>query len=461
MRLPAWVKTNWIRRFAVAHAALLAVILADCGPSVALARPARPNILLILADDVGREAIGCYGGQSPATPHIDQLARTGLRFRHCYSMPVCHPTRVCLLAGRYPFRLGHPPWGTFPAVAEGQTLAQVLRGAGYATAIAGKWQLALLQNDPGHPARLGFQESCLFGWHEGPRYYRPRIWQNGALRDDVDDRYGPDVYTDFLIDFIARNRQQPFFAYYSLALCHSVTDDLDAPVPFGPRGRYDSFHEMVEAMDVRVGRLVAALDRLGLRQRTLILFTADNGAPKESIITARDGTLVREKVFCRTAAGLVPGGKGELTDAGTRVPTIASWPGTVAAGEVTDALVDFSDFLPTLADLAGAALPAGVALDGQSFAPQLRGGAGGRRWVFAEHKGRSWVRTRRWKLYDDGRLLDVGADPQETAPVPPAGQSDEVAAVRAMLQRVRQQLAAAPAGAAGGTIDDGVAASSQ
>ena len=154
---------------------------------------AKPNIVFILADDVGDQAIGCYGGTSYSTPNLDALAAGGMRFRHCYSMPVCHPTRLALLTGQYPFRTEPAPWGTFPRHLELSTVANRLRDLGYATAVAGKWQLTLLRDEPDHPRRLGFDRWSLFGWHEGPRYYRPLIYENGELRSDVSDRYGPDV----------------------------------------------------------------------------------------------------------------------------------------------------------------------------------------------------------------------------------------------------------------------------
>lgn len=417
---------------------LLAAATASCEQRRgASTKPEKPNILLILADDVGREVLGSYGGTSYSTPHLDRLARTGLRFEHAYSMPVCHPSRICLMTGRYPFRLGHPVWGTFPDQWEERTLPQVLKRAGYATAIAGKWQLTLLREDPEHPFRLGFDQYSLFGWHEGPRYYEPLIWENGRIRSDVRDQYGPDIYVRFLTEFMERHRPGPFFAFYSMALCHDVTDDLDEPVPFGPRGRYDSYREMVEAMDQRVGRLVGALDRLGLREKTLIFFTTDNGTPKRSIITARDGKLVREPVSSRMGERIIPGGKGDLTDAGTRVPTIANWKGTLPQGESTDAMMDFSDLLPTLADLGGAEIPPEQTLDGTSFAPLLRAEpGGGRDWVFAEHRGRSWVRTRDWKLYRDGRFFHAADDPDETQAIP----SDREPAARGRLQTALDTL---------------------
>ncbi len=400
----------------------------------------QPNILLILADDVGREVLGSYGGTSYRTPHLDSLATTGMRFDHTYSMPVCHPSRISLLTGRYPFQVGNPEWGTFPRTSETQTLAHSLRDAGYATAISGKWQLTLLKDDLDHPHRLGFDEYCVFGWHEGPRYYRPLIYQNGERRDDVADRYGPEVYTEFLIDFIGRNRDRRFFAFYSMALCHDVTDDLAAPVPFGPRGRYDSYAEMVAAMDEQIGRLVAAVNELGLREKTLILFTTDNGTAKRSIITAEGGKLIREDVVSRLGEVLVPGGKTELTDGGTRVPTIANWQGTIEPGTLLGDLIDFSDFFPTLAELGKAELPAGVKLPGRSFAPRLRGEPGpGREWVFSEHQGRSWVRSHDWKLYRDGRLFHMASDQQELRPVREEGPA-ESAEARQSLESVLRNL---------------------
>lgn len=131
----------------------------------------QPNILFILADDVGREVLGAYGGTSYQTPRLDRLASEGTRFRHAYVMAVCHPTRVSLLTGRYPFQLGKPKWGGFPKAEEKRTFPWSLKRAGYTTAIAGKWQLTLLKDDPKHPHRLGFDEYSVFGWHEGPRYW--------------------------------------------------------------------------------------------------------------------------------------------------------------------------------------------------------------------------------------------------------------------------------------------------
>ena len=376
----------------------------------------KPNIVFILADDVGDQAIGCYGGDSYATPRIDGLAEEGMRFRHCYSMPVCHPTRFTLLTGQYPFRAGHPRWGTFPRALEASTVANRLRDLGYATAVAGKWQLTLLRDDPDHPKRLGFDRWSLFGWHEGPRYYRPLIWEDGRIRPDVNERYGPDVYVDFLVDFMRENRDGPFFAFYSMALAHDVTDDIGTPPPLGPQGHYDSYKRMVENMDDCVGRLVDAAEDLGIRERTLFLFTADNGTPKSYYFTAQENDMLKQPIEFVWNGSKTNGGKGELTDAGTRVPLIANWPGTLSPGQVVDDLVDFSDWLPTFVDLGGGEVPKG--LDGFSLADRLSGGEPSvRAWAFASRSGARWVRNQQWKLYDDGRLFDMRQGRVESSPV--------------------------------------------
>ena len=334
----------------------------SCG---AAERP--PNILFILADDVGQEVLGCYGGESYPTPHLDELARTGMRFEHCYSMPVCHPSRITLMTGKYPKRHGPVTWGSFPPKEEFMTFSNRLKNAGYATGITGKWQLTLLGGDPSHPQRLGFASSDLFGWHEGPRYYEPMVYHNGQVRDDTLGHYGPDLYVRSLIEFMKAHRDEPFLAYFSMALCHEVTDDLDPPVPHGPFDRYDSYAEMATEMDRSVGRIVATLNALKLRERTVILFTGDNGTPQTLIVRAEGKELITEPIISMQNGKAVPGGKKTLFDTGTRVPLIANWPGTIKPGQVADDLVDFSDFLPTFAELAGVELADAAQLDGHSL----------------------------------------------------------------------------------------------
>ena len=394
------------------------------------AAPGKPNVLLIFADDVGRDAIGCYGGESYATPHIDQLARTGMRFDHAYSHAVCHPSRICLMTGQYPARLGNPKWGSFPAEAEAYSIGSAMKSAGYATAVAGKWQLCLMKNDRQQPARLGFDEWAVFGWHEGARYRSPMIYHNGEAMPDTEGKFGPDLYVDFLIDFMKRSKEsgKPFFAYYPMALAHDVTDDIGEPVPFHADGKWQTFGEMVESMDDMVGRLVAALEELGLREDTLVIYTTDNGSPKASYLSVgEDGKFTRPKVVSKFRGRDIPGGKGELTDWGTRVPLIANWPGRVRAASSSKELIDFADFLPTMAELAGASLTEladGVELDGASFLPELISKEGetvaarGKKFAYAEHGGRQFVRNHDWKLYSDGLLFDLrdGVDERTVKP---------------------------------------------
>lgn len=393
----------------------------------------RPNILFILADDVGQEVLGCYGAESYETPHIDELARTGMKFQHTYSMPTCVPSRLTLMTGKYPVRFGEVRWGDFPKHEEKNTFSNLMQANGYATGIAGKWQLTLLKDDPQHPARLGFQHSEVFGWHEGPRYYEPMIYRNGQVRTDTKLHYGPDLYTRSVIEFMDENRNRPFIAYYSMALCHEVTDDLETPVPHSPFDRYDSYPEMVAEMDRAVGRLIAALNALKLREKTLIIFVADNGTPQNLIVRAEGKELIKEPIFSMQNGLKIPGGKATLTDGGTRVPMIANWTGTIDGGQIVDDLVDFTDFLPTFLDLAGAPEAVSQDIDGLSFSDVLYSkGKSKRRWTYAEesvlpapggtepsgaNSGLKCLRTADWKLYNDGRLYDMKNDRFEQTPI--------------------------------------------
>ena len=369
----------------------------------------KPNILLILADDVGQEVLGCYGGESYPTPRLDKLAAEGMLFQHGYAMPACHPTRIALMTGQYPFRLVHPKWGSFPKDQENETIGQIAKKAGYKTAISGKWQLALQGKDRQSPSRCGFDQSALFGWHEGPRYYDPYIWKNGQLWDGIEKEYGPDLYTQFLIDFMTENRDQPFFAYYSMALCHDVTDDLKEPVPYAPgKDRFDSYSEMAIEMDRQVGRLLDALDQLKLREGTLVIFTGDNGTPMKELTHHENGKYIRKPLFSKINGEMLQGGKTSLYDTGTRMPLLVRWPTVIKPGKTTHALVDMVDYLPTIADAMGQAVPSSWHVEGSSFIPVLKGEVDtARDWVFAQgrtfdasstKKNTAWVRTTRWKL---------------------------------------------------------------
>ena len=397
-----------------------------------------PNIVFILADDLGTEVLGSYGGETYQTPNIDKLANEGIKFTHCYSSPVCSPSRVNLLTGRYGFRTGQQ-WGKLPK--DEITIAQVLKKAGYKTAVAGKWQMALLKDHPNHIAESGFEESCVFGWHEGPRYYEPMIYQNGKVRDDVKDKFGPDVYTDFLINFMKENKDSSFFVYYSMTLAHDISNDLETPPPPAPDGKYHSYKELVELADKYAGKLISSIDELGLRENTLILFAGDNGTPYRFITEVKDGKYIREPVYSEIDDSLVRGGKSFMTDAGTHVPLIANWKGVTKPVSTDNSLIDFSDFFPTFIELANAEMPKDRIIDGRSFLNQITGEGGeSRHWVYVIWEKDSWIRTQRWKLYNNGNLFDMENDPYEKSPLTADNDNQESASAREFLSIEMQKL---------------------
>jgi arylsulfatase A-like enzyme len=407
----------------------------------------KPNIVLIMADDVGCEPIGCYGGESFATPQVDVLARKGMRFEHCYSMPVCHPSRMALMTGRYPFRM-KAGWGSFPKDAEERSIGRVMQRAGYATAVSGKWQMTLMKKDPEQPGRTGFDEWLLFGWHEGARFHDPMLYQNDKPARTVTGNYGPDLYAEFLSSFIERSHKQgkPFFAYFPMALAHDVTDDLKWQVPYVPgKDRWMNYGEMIASMDATVGKLLATLDRLDIRKDTVVIFTGDNGTAAKSKLRhlgKKGAKYEYEKVVVTRNGQQIAGGKGSLKDTGTHVPLIVSWPGTVKQGTVSDDLVDFSDWLPTLAELAGAKLDPQRPLDGQSFVGSFLDLQGPRRkFAFSESRGKqAFVRDQRWKLYANGKFFDLEKDSEEKKSITGEPKDEEAREAKARLAQALDKL---------------------
>jgi arylsulfatase A len=427
------VKISWFYRLVLTP--LFYILLFSCNSGK---NQVGPNILFIMADDMGVEVLGSYGGKSYETPNIDELAATGLRFLNCHSAPACSPTRVKLLTGRYGFRTTQK-WGYIPP--NEITFGHILTKAGYQVAISGKWQMALLKDDPNHIAKMGFPESAVFAWHEGPRYYQPMIYQNGKVREDVANRYGPEVFSDFLIDFIKKNQDRPFFAYYSMALAHDVSDDFDPPPPYGPNGRYDTYAEQVAYLDKMVGKMINALENLGVRDNTLILFTADNGTPAHFITERKDGVFIREKIFSQFGDTLIQGGKTSTTDGGTHVPLIANWPEVIPHGKINADLIDFTDFMPTFAELTGAQLPQNTSIDGISFAPQILGRAGTpRKWLYTLYEEHAWIRDLQWKLYQDGRFYNIKNDPFEQNALSPKNLSENEQEIKDNFQRILLEM---------------------
>ena len=318
------------------------------------------------------------------------------------------------------------------------TFAHLLREAGYATAVAGKWQL---EGGPEAPPRFGFDAFLLWQlrtgdfWH---RYKSPVVSGHDLPRDTLEGRYGPDVFAGFVTDFITRHRDEPFFVYYPMALPHDPfqpTPDDPAFADYEIVGLNDTTHfgGMVRYMDGVVGRIVDHLDRLGLREETVVLFTGDNGTDHD--------------VVSLMGARRVRGEKGLPTVAGTHVPFIVNAPGLVRPA-VRDDLVDFTDVLPTLAAIAGVALPDSVAFDGHSLWPTLTAGRPHpRRFVFCDYDGKDghfpagrWAHDRRYKRFADGRLFRIF--PQEMREVAladneiPPDDRDAVARLEAALDRM-------------------------
>jgi len=402
-------------------------------------RPEIPsNVVLIFADDVGVEAFGCYGGTSYDTPNLDALAAGGMRFTHCYSQPLCTPSRVKLMTGKSNLR----NYVSFSILDPGErTFAHMAQDAGYATAVAGKWQL-LGREGYGEwagrgstPAQAGFDRWCLWQVEQlGKRYWDPTLDVDGELMKKIEGLYGPDLHCAYLMNFIAEQEGAPFLAYFPMSLVHDpflTTPHSKDPSDGEKPSKAQNFGDMVEYMDTIVGRIVTGLEELGLREDTLILFVSDNGTHKSR--QSKMGELV------------VRGGKAGPTDAGTHVPFIASWPGKVESGIVCDDLVDLSDFLPTLAGVMGAELGDEDVIDGRSFLPQLLGEPSEpREWVRIYSNPRPedpkknprafFARDKRYKLYDDGRFFDCVADPKEKAPLLQASLSVDALEVRAMLQ---------------------------
>lgn len=406
--------------------------------SVRAEQAARPNIIFFLLDNVGQEWFGSYGSLEGCTPQMDRLAQTGVRFAHCYTSPICSVSRVCALTGRYPFRSGwtfHHDAGVYGGGnfdwRRERTFARVLRDAGYATCVAGKWQINNF-NEAGQENCLrehGFDEYLISpGGKDDSKYWDPLLIGNG-VRTLHAKAYAPDLFTDFVIDFMRRHRQRPMLVYFPITLVHAPL----APTPprrdgqASPRQR---FANAVSYADQLVGRLVRALEDLGLRDRTLLFISADNGTDL--------------KVTAQTRSGPVAAKPYTFAEVSIDMPLIVNGPGLVPGGRV-GGLADYSDLLPTFAELAGVRLPAGLKVDGQSLAPWLLGHQAQtpRRWIHTAFQDVRIVRDDRFKLYSSGRLFDLQTDWEEMHDLASSG--DPAAA--AAQSRLRAVLDSFPADA--------------
>jgi arylsulfatase A len=407
-----------------------------CGFAAHAAAPAqKPNIIFILADDYGVGEVGCYGADNYRTPNIDSLARNGIRYTHAYTVPLCGPSRALILTGRYAFRTGavnQDQTGLFTPAAE-TMMPKVLKPAGYVTSAIGKWgQLPLGPADFGFDDYLKFQGSGIY-WNtqdKGKTYV-----VNGETKQLRDKEYMPEVMHQHLTNFITKHRDDPFYIYYSMSHVHAEI----LPTPDSAPGGKDIYADNITYMDKLVGKLVAELDRLKLREKTLIVFFGDNGTA--------NAKAERATIGGRRLAGA----KGSMLEGGGLEPLIVNWPGVTPAGKVVTDFVDASDFFPTFAELAGAKLPDKTILDGRSFAPQLRGEKGQpREWIYNQLAKMWYVREAGWKLTQTGELFDmsdapfteklVAADTKDPAPI----------ASRKRLQAVLDRL-----NPAGGILDQG------
>jgi arylsulfatase A-like enzyme len=328
----------------------------------------KPNIIFILVDDLGKKWVSCYGAEDIKTPHIDKLAKDGMLFHNVYSMPQCTPSRVTLLTGQYPQRHGWvnhwdvPRWGARAHFDPSMypSLGKVMKSAGYSTCVAGKWQIDDFRIEPRSLAEAGFDQWCMWTGGEGgnlkqssKRYWDPYIFQGDKSQTHI-DKFGPDLYAQFIFDFITNKKDESFFIYWPMALTHGPL--VHTPLNPDARSKMDKHIAMVRYTDHLVKQLRDHLEKHKLSENTLVIFTTDNGT-SGSISGRRNGTLVR-------------GGKTKLTENGISAPFIACWPAKIKPDQSTQALVDFSDILPTFAEMAGIKVDA-KGIDGISFLSAL------------------------------------------------------------------------------------------
>lgn len=446
--------SGYARRVALTKAALCAAVVAASPltfPTASAQQPAadapaaqartpradkRPNIILILADDVGVEAFNAYGGEY-YTPNLDRMAREGLRFDNAHATPLCSPSRTRLMTGIE----NHRNYEAFGYLGPDQrTFGNILKDAGYATGMVGKWQLSGNGYDGRTgitPEQAGFQESALWQLKaldaKGSRYWGPtRVTDGKTIISE--EGFGPDRDHAFALDFIERHKDRPFFLYYSMVLVHDPF--VPTPASMTAQGSKQRFAGMMSYMDGQVGALLAKLKALGLDEDTIVLFTADNGTNRQ-ITSLRNGVEVQ-------------GGKASPTLNGTHVPLIVRAPGRVAPGGSSSALFDFLDVVPTFAEIAGAKLAPG-AIDGVSQLGVITGRMPRARDTIFMHYDPRWIAkpTRfafdvNYKLYDDGRFVRL--DPATGIETEIAsGQMDaRASARRKALEAVMRSVPAVP-----------------
>lgn len=382
-----------------------------------------PNIILIMADDMGYECLGTYGSAEYKTPNLDKLGSEGIKFNYFYSQPLCTPSRVKIMTGKYNFR-NYTHFGYLNP--REKTFGNLFQMNGYKTMIAGKWQLnGLNRNNPENqdaerPYHFGFDEYCLWqltkGRNEGERYADPLIEQNETILHETEGKYGPDIFSNYILDFMERNQDSTFFIYYPMVLVHEpFVPTPDSEAWEYPELRYKNdtsyYADMMAYTDKIVGKIIEKVKYLGLEEKTLILFTADNGTHPSILSDMRDGRVIM-------------GGKGLTIETGIRVPAIAYWKDHIPSGLEIDHLIDFTDILPTLIDAAQIEC-ADFHTDGKSFYPLLTGGDYHTKAFIYEYYFPRWgsfdsaeyVWNHDYKLYASGDFYQISKDPLERKPI--------------------------------------------
>jgi len=401
-------------------AAIAAVLIGLAAPVWAADAP--PNIVYILADDLGYGDLNCYGQTKFATPNIDRLARDGMKFTQHYSgSTVCAPTRSSLMTGQHtghtPIRgnLEQRPIGQAPLPAEAVTVAELLKRAGYATGAFGKWGLGPPGSE-GDPIDQGFDE--FFGYNcqrNAHNFYPKYLFRNREKIELNGKTYSHDLIAEQALEFIRRHKDGPFFCYLPVTIPHAA---MQVPAAYhdpwrkklpqfeGKIGRYShgtkvinpvaAFAGMMTKLDEDVGRVLDLLAELGIDERTLVVFTSDNGPHHEG---------GHDPVFW-DSNGPLTGHKRDLTEGGIRVPMLVRWPGKIAPGTASDHISAHWDVLPTCCELAGIEPPAKI--DGLSFLPTLLGKPTEQAshawlyWEFTEQGGKRAVRMGPWKAIQHG-----------------------------------------------------------
>ena len=379
----------------------------------------KPNVILIMADDLGYEALGINGADEYNTPVLDSLALNGINFNHAYSQPLCTPTRVKIMTGKP----NYVNYEFFTYLNPNQkTFGNLFQENGYVTALAGKWQLNGVQydldnnQDLNRPHKFGFDQYCLWWLRErGDRFANPNIVQNGEkLKKDIND-YGPDIFTDFIVDFIDKNKDDPFFIYYPMALVHDPflpTPDSDDWTDLEKRNKGNKpiyFSDMLTYMDKIVGRISNALDKNKL-DNTILIFIGDNGTDTK-VVTLNKGTEIR-------------GAKGSTIKYASNVPMIVNWKSQIKKGFESDAMIDFTDFYATFEDILNTESKKSY---GKSILPLITNNDYSERDVLITYYDPIWgtgglgrgvyAQNKEYKLYKNGNFFNFSNDLYEKRPI--------------------------------------------